>query len=113
MFTDSRGAIDSLNRWNQHLSCFRRHVRHGAFPSILRRCVAHGPEPSLLHLTKWRFPIADQGMHSTSMSQWAWPLIPKPQEYEAIYRAAMAVGSQPAAQRQNRRKREEDSDDEE
>lgn len=36
-----------------------------------------------------------------------------PQEYEAIYRAAMAVGSQPAAQRQNRRKREEDSDDEE
>ena len=39
--------------------------------------------------------------------------IPIPQEYEAIYRAAMAVGSQPAAQRQNRRKREEDSDDEE
>ena len=38
---------------------------------------------------------------------------PIPQEYEAIYRAAMAVGSQPAAQRQNRRKREEDSDDEE
>jgi len=36
-----------------------------------------------------------------------------PQEYEAIYRASMAVGSQPAAQRQNRRKREEDSDDEE
>ena len=39
--------------------------------------------------------------------------IPLPQEYEAIYRAAMVVGSQPAAQRQNRRKREEDSDDEE
>lgn len=36
-----------------------------------------------------------------------------PQEYEAIYRAAMVVGTQPAAQRQNRRKREEDSDDEE
>jgi hypothetical protein len=40
-------------------------------------------------------------------------LLPILQEYEAIYRAAMAVGSQPAAQRQNRRKREEDSDDEE
>ena len=39
--------------------------------------------------------------------------IPIPQEYEAIYRAAMVVGAQPAAQRQNRRKREEDSDDEE
>jgi len=34
-------------------------------------------------------------------------------EYEAIYRAAMAVGAQPTARRQNRRKREEDSDDEE
>ncbi|KAJ3522126.1 hypothetical protein NMY22_g12021 [Coprinellus aureogranulatus] len=86
-----------LSRWNQLVTLLRGHVRHAALPAIMGGCATPSAEQALLHLSQRRLFDSDQGA-----------------EYEAIYKANIAVAQYPQTQRQvSRRKRSDEDDDEE
>lgn len=106
--------IECHPRGDKPFALFCRDVRDAILPTLMGRRIAHGPEPKVLYFAKWRIldpnqggrpsPSAGVGDINAARSE--------TQEYEAIYKANVAVASYPAAQRTaSRRKRSVEDDD--
>jgi hypothetical protein len=104
-----------LHRGNQSIASIRSHVCHATLSTFMGRCSTHGSKPTLLHITQWWVLDTNKGIYykfgHSSLIQQLLIVCCINQEYEAIYRANVAVAAYPTVERTASRRKREDDDD--
>lgn len=110
LLVDWRLSEKSITRRNQSLAGFRCDVRHAVLSDIMGRCIASRSESKILHISEWWISDTNQGASVGTPDILRTNQL---QEYEAIYKANLAVAAYPVAQRTVSRRKRNDEDDEE
>lgn len=103
-------SINLTARRNQSFTRFRRDVRHAVLSDIMGRCIASRTKSKILHIPKRRIFDTNQGASVAIADILRTNQL---QEYEAIYKASIAVAAYPVAHRTVSRRKRSDEDDEE